>query len=63
VRLATVHQLVIGAAATGAGLVCLYAATLARGRPGSSWGLLAVAAAACALTLGAYLLRFRRTHR
>lgn len=62
-RLATVHQFVIGGAAVGAGLVCLYAASLARGHSGSSWSLLAGVSAACSLTLGLYLLRFRRTHR
>jgi uncharacterized integral membrane protein len=63
VRLSTIHQIVIGGAAVGAGLVCLYAAMQARAGRGSSWGLLAVAAGVCAVGLALYLRAFRRTHR
>jgi hypothetical protein len=62
VRLSTIHQFVIGGAATGAGLVCLYAAVLARAGRGSSWALLSVAAGGCGLALAFYLRRFRHTH-
>ncbi len=59
-RLSTVHQIVIGGAAVGAALVCLYAALLASESRGASWGMLAVVAAVCAVLLGLYLRRFRQ---
>ncbi|MGO8968429.1 MAG: hypothetical protein ACLQDQ_02555 [Myxococcaceae bacterium] len=62
-RLSTIHQIVIGGATVGAALVCLYAALLALGGHGASWGLLAAAAGVCAVLLGLYLRRFRATHR
>jgi len=62
-RLSTIHQIVIGGAAVGAGLVCLYAALQAAAGRGSSWGLLAVAGGACAVGLAFYLRSFRRSHR
>jgi hypothetical protein len=63
VRLSTVHQIVIGGAAVGAALVCLYSALLASQGRGASWGLLAVAGAACAVMVGLYLRRFRQALR
>jgi hypothetical protein len=62
-RLSTLHQIVIGGAVVGAGLVSLYAALLARAGRGTVWGLLAAAAASCAIALALYLRHFRRTHR
>ncbi|HXX30898.1 MAG TPA: hypothetical protein VEJ89_09285 [Myxococcaceae bacterium] len=62
-RLTTLHQVVIGGAAVGAGLVCLYAALQARSGRGATWGVLAAAAASTAVGLILYLRRFRRTHR
>jgi len=62
-RLTTLHQVVISGAALGAALLCLYAGLLARSGRGSTWGLLAAAAAATAAGLLLYLRRFRRTHR
>ncbi len=62
-RLSTIHQIVIGGAAVGAGLVCLYATAVARAGQGATWWLLAAAAGGCAALLALYLRRFRRTHR
>ncbi|MGO9831916.1 MAG: hypothetical protein ACLPJH_17415 [Myxococcaceae bacterium] len=62
-RLSTIHQIVIGGAAVGAALVCLYAALLAMAGHGASWGVLAVAAGSCTVLLTLYLRRFRATHR
>jgi inner membrane protein involved in colicin E2 resistance len=62
-RLSTIHQIVIGGAAVGAALVCLYSALLAGQGHGTSWGLLSAASGGCAVLLGLYLRRFRRTHR
>jgi hypothetical protein len=62
VRLSTIHQIVIGGATVGAGLVCVYATVLAQAGRDSSWWLLAATAGCCAVLLGLYLRRFRRTH-
>jgi hypothetical protein len=63
VRLSTIHQLVVGGAAVGAALLCLYATSLAWAGRGSSWIALAVASALSSVVLALYVRRFHRTHR